>query len=205
MPLPRLPLQDGVDDSKQLSEEQREALYAAITSHPRIEWAVCLKDHTVIDDVNILQATLRAMEGAVAQLATPPDRVLIDGNRMPPALAHNSELIVGGDAKSFAIGAASVLAKVTRDRLMLESACTWLACARHRFCVSDTRRVGPSARGSARTLAAVQLRAAQRIRHAGAHGGHPRARALPDPQTQLPADQGHGGCKESVGGPALYT
>lgn len=79
-----------------------------------------VKEHTLIDEVNILQATLRAMEAAVAGLPVAPERVLIDGNRMPPALAHNGETVVGGDGKSFAIAAASVLAKVTRDRIMVD-------------------------------------------------------------------------------------
>ena len=66
------------------------------------------------------QATMRAMEGAVAGLKRgAPDRVLVDGNRVPPALAHNGEFIIGGDDKSFVIGAASIIAKVTRDRIML--------------------------------------------------------------------------------------
>jgi ribonuclease HII len=86
---------------------------------------VSVQDHTVIDDVNILQATLRAMEAAVKALPQAPDRVLIDGNRMPPGLAGVGETIVGGDGKSFAIGAASIIAKVTRDRLMVAAHAKW--------------------------------------------------------------------------------
>jgi len=110
----------GVNDSKKLDEAQREAVFAALTSHPRVQHSVCVVQRDVIDEVNILEASLRAMEGAVAGLPQPPDRVLVDGNTMPPALAETAELIVGGDAKSFAIAAASVIAKVTRDRLMMQ-------------------------------------------------------------------------------------
>jgi ribonuclease HII len=86
----------------------------------QIEWAACVIEHTVIDDINILQATMRAMEGAVASLPRgAPDRVLVDGNRVPPALSSNGEFLIRGDDKSYAIGAASIIAKVTRDRLML--------------------------------------------------------------------------------------
>lgn len=127
----------GVKDSKLLDHSQREAVYLELVSHPRVEWAVSVQDHTVVDSINILQATLRAMECAVAGLPRAPDRVLIDGNTMPPALAHNGETIVGGDAKSFAIGAASVLAKVTRDRLMVQLHESWPVYnfAKHKVCV----------------------------------------------------------------------
>ena len=85
-----------------------------------MQWSACVIEHTVIDEINILQATMRAMKGAVAGLpGGPPCRVLVDGNRVPPALAANGEAIIRGDDKSFVIGAASIIAKVTRDRLML--------------------------------------------------------------------------------------
>ena len=73
---------DGIGDSKVLSHEQREVLYEALTSHPKVEWAICVLDHTVIDDINILQATMRAMEGAVAGLPNGADRVLVDGPKV---------------------------------------------------------------------------------------------------------------------------
>lgn len=109
----------GVDDSKKLKEAEREALYAVLTTHPAVEWAVCVVPHDQIDRVNILQATFRAMEGAVAGLPTAPNRVLIDGPHAPAGLAAIAETVVGGDGLSFAIGAASIIAKVTRDRLMV--------------------------------------------------------------------------------------
>ena len=79
-------------------------------------------DNVVIDDINILNATYLAMTNAVNNLETKPDFVLIDGNRLPPQLKIPSEAIVKGDSKSMSIAAASILAKVTRDRLMLELA-----------------------------------------------------------------------------------
>lgn len=118
----------GLDDSKKLSEEERERLYEALTSSEDVQWGVCVVDHDEIDRVNILQATMAAMRGAVTHLASKgckADHILIDGNRVPPNLPAPSEAIVGGDGKSTAIAAASVIAKVTRDRIMLEHDKTW--------------------------------------------------------------------------------
>ena len=108
---------DGVQDSKQLSEEEREACFEAITSHPRVTCAWKRIDAAMIDEINILQATMRAMEGAVAGLPTPPSYVLVDGNRVPQGLDCEggipAEAIVKGDGKSAAIAAASIVAKVS--------------------------------------------------------------------------------------------
>ena len=103
------------DDSKKLSSKAREALYDEILTKCRV--GVGIVDAGTIDRVNILQATYRAMEEAVEKLGTKPDQVLVDGNRLPK-LDCRMTAVVDGDAKSFSIACASVIAKVTRDRLM---------------------------------------------------------------------------------------
>lgn len=108
----------GLNDSKKLSEKKREALFDVITREA-IACAVCLVDEKVIDEINILQATFRAMRGAVAGLSVRPDFCLVDGNR-DPGLGIPTETVVKGDARCATIAAASILAKVTRDRFMLE-------------------------------------------------------------------------------------
>ena len=104
----------GLNDSKKLTHKQRERLFDEINAK-----ALCVSvaEASVeeIDQINILQATLLAMQRAVAGLRLPPVKVLIDGNRVP-TLPMLAEAIVGGDAKVAAISAASILAKVTRDR-----------------------------------------------------------------------------------------
>lgn len=106
----------GVNDSKQLSEKQREELFEKIILKA-LAYSVQIIDHFVIDDINILNASLLAMKKAVDELKITPDLILMDGNR-----AFHSEIpvipIVKGDSKSFSIAAASILAKVTRDRFM---------------------------------------------------------------------------------------
>jgi len=106
----------GVNDSKQLTEKQREELYDKIISSA-LAYSVSIVEHEVIDEINILNATMLAMKQAVQDLTIIPDLVLVDGNR-----TFESEIpcipIIKGDAKSFSIAAASILAKVTRDRLM---------------------------------------------------------------------------------------
>ena len=105
-----------VNDSKQLTEKKREELFNKIISKA-LAYSVSIIDHNVIDEVNILNASLLAMKQAVDDLKIKPDLVLVDGNK-----AYHSDIpvipIVKGDAKSFSIAAASILAKVTRDRLM---------------------------------------------------------------------------------------
>lgn len=115
---PRDPI-EGVDDSKKLSEKKREALYDQITRRARA-WAVASASAEEIDQINILQARLLAMRRAVERLNIVPDYALVDGNRDPALPDIPTLLIVRGDGKSASIGAASILAKVTRDRRMLE-------------------------------------------------------------------------------------
>lgn len=108
----------GLNDSKKLTDKKRRELYDIITEQA-LSWSVALVDEKTIDEINILQATFRAMEQAVAGLTVEPGLVLVDGNREPP-LPMKTECVVGGDGKSASIAAASILAKVTRDRLMEE-------------------------------------------------------------------------------------
>ena len=112
---------DGINDSKKLTEKKREALYDIIISEAE---AYCIATASVeeIDTLNILQATYLAMTRAVEGLGIKPDLALIDGNRLPPALPCEGETIVKGDGTSASIAAASILAKVARDRYMLELA-----------------------------------------------------------------------------------
>ena len=109
----------GLNDSKKLTEKKREKLYDIITSSA-IAWAVGEASPEEIDDINILQATFLAMRRAVEQLSTRPDIVLVDGNREPELGGLPVKTIVKGDSLSASIAAASILAKVTRDRFMLE-------------------------------------------------------------------------------------
>ena len=114
------PLQtiDGLDDSKRLDERRREALFPLIRQRA-LAWSVIEIPAAEIDRINILQATLLGMRQAVEQLSVSPGLVLIDGNRLPP-LPCAARAIVGGDGLEPAISAASILAKVTRDRIMRE-------------------------------------------------------------------------------------
>lgn len=108
-----------LNDSKQLTEAQREHYFAWLTARSEIRYAVAAADVAVIDRINILQATHRAMNDALAQLTPPPAHVLVDGLRVK-SLRFPQTPLVQGDARSYSIAAASVLAKVTRDRLMRE-------------------------------------------------------------------------------------
>jgi ribonuclease HII len=113
-----LPIElDGLNDSKQLTVTQREKFFNFITSCGEINFSIAEVDAAQIDDINILQATHRAMNDALAQLN--PQHALVDGR--PVRTMHVPQTaIVKGDARSYSIAAASVLAKVTRDRLMLD-------------------------------------------------------------------------------------
>ena len=109
----------GLNDSKQLTEEQREKYFGMLTSHPNIHFAVAIVDAEMIDRINIRQAAWRAMHQALDHLTPRPQHVLVDGLRIR-WLPYPQTALVQGDARSYTIAAASVLAKVTRDRLMLD-------------------------------------------------------------------------------------
>ena len=108
-----------LNDSKKLTEQKREQLYDEFTSHSGISWAMAVVQPEEIDRLNILQATHEAMRRAVAALVPDPDHALIDGLPVLPFPMPQTAL-VGGDGLSFSIAAASVIAKVTRDRIMVE-------------------------------------------------------------------------------------
>jgi ribonuclease HII len=109
----------GLNDSKQLSAEDRERYFAVLKSDPRVAFGVGIVDVPVIDTINILQATYQAMNDALAQLSPEPAHVLVDGLVAGP-LRLPQTAIIDGDCKSYSIAAASVIAKVTRDRRMVE-------------------------------------------------------------------------------------
>lgn len=108
----------GLNDSKKLSEAKREALYPQIIERA-LAWCVVLIEPDEIDRLNIFQATMTGMSRAVAGLAPAALDALIDGNKLPQDLPCPGRAIVGGDALEPAISAASILAKVSRDRLMM--------------------------------------------------------------------------------------
>ncbi len=114
-----------IDDSKKLVLEDREVAYEAMVASGLVQFAVAEATVEEIDRINILQATFLAMRRALEALAHQPDIVLIDGNQMPPRLACRAETIVDGDAHSYSIAAASIFAKVTRDRYMARLAETF--------------------------------------------------------------------------------
>jgi ribonuclease HII len=108
---------EGLRDSKRMTAAERDA--AAVSIRDRaVAWAVGAASVREIDRVNVLRASVRAMRRALARLAVRPDHVLVDGNPLPD-LGHPHDALVGGDNLSLSIAAASVLAKVTRDRLMV--------------------------------------------------------------------------------------
>jgi ribonuclease HII len=114
-----LPIElEGLNDSKQLTKTQRERFFQFITACGEIEFGIAEIDAAQIDEINILQATHRAMNDALAKLNPLPPHALVDG-RPVRTMRVPQTAIVGGDARSYSIAAASVLAKVTRDRLML--------------------------------------------------------------------------------------
>ena len=110
---------EGLNDSKKLSEKRREALYPLICEQA-LAYGIAFASEQEIDELNILQATFLAMRRAVEQLGQKPDLALVDGNREPDFGGVPVRTIIKGDSRSANIAAASILAKVTRDRFMLE-------------------------------------------------------------------------------------
>ncbi len=110
---------EGLNDSKKLSDKRRRALYEVITEQA-ISYGIAMVDEKVIDEINILQATFLAMRQAVLQLSEKPALALVDGNREPDFGDIPIKTIIKGDSLSANIAAASILAKVTRDRFMEE-------------------------------------------------------------------------------------
>lgn len=110
---------DGLNDSKKLTAKRREALYDVILSQA-VAYGIAMVDEKTIDEINILQATFLAMRQAVEQLSMTPELALVDGNREPDFGSIPVKTIIKGDSLSANIAAASILAKVTRDRFMME-------------------------------------------------------------------------------------
>jgi ribonuclease HII len=139
----------GVNDSKQLQAERRDELYPEILARARAV-GVGIADPGEIDELNIFWATMMASERALLALAQKPEHVLVDG-RLIPELKLPQTKIVGGDRKSFCIAAASIIAKVTRDRMMVEYDAQYpdYGFARHKgYCTADhfaaLERFGPT-------------------------------------------------------------
>ena len=113
-----------LDDSKRLSPGEREVAHAALLRCDGIEIAVAAASVPELGRLNILQASMLAMSRAVFRLAAPPDLVLVDGNRCP-SLSCAARAVIGGDGESLSIAAASIVAKVSRDRLMARLSRRW--------------------------------------------------------------------------------
>lgn len=122
--LPENYLLESLNDSKQLSEGQREKLYCQIIQNPQIIFGVGIVEHNIIDEINILQATMLAMRHALENLNVKPEYILVDGNQSPTT-SFPCECIIDGDARSISIAAASIIAKVTRDHIMLKYDKVW--------------------------------------------------------------------------------
>ncbi len=139
----------GLNDSKQVPAGRREKFYQILVTSSDLAWGLSIVDAEEIDQINILRATHAGMVRALASLTVPPDHVLVDGLNVS-AITIDQTAIVQGDARSYSIAAASILAKVTRDRLMAEYEVQWpgYGFARHKGYptaghLEALRRLGP--------------------------------------------------------------
>lgn len=110
---------EGINDSKKISEKNREILYEKITEEA-IDWAVGIVNQEEIDEINILKATKKALKIAITNLKTKPERLVVDALKQIDTCGIPYTSIIKGDAKVYSISAASIIAKVTRDRIMKE-------------------------------------------------------------------------------------
>ncbi len=117
--LPKDSFIEGVNDSKKVSEKKREKLYEDITNEA-IAWGVGIVDQNEIDEINILNATKKALTMSIQSLKVKPDRILVDALEHIDTCGIPYTSIIKGDAKNYSIAAASIIAKVTRDRIMRE-------------------------------------------------------------------------------------
>lgn len=145
---PRRPIA-GLDDSKRLSERTRERLFPQIIERA-LAWHIVEMHRADIDRLNIFQATMTGMRRALQGLPVAPDYALVDGNRLPGELPCAGQAVIGGDASEACIGAASILAKVHRDRYMvaLHERCPEYGFARHKGYpvpahLAALQRIGP--------------------------------------------------------------
>ncbi len=118
---------DQLDDSKRLSAAARSQIAQALRRSPGVWFALGAASVAEIERLNILQASFLAMRRAIAHLSQAPDALLIDGNKLPPGLPCPAQAVVGGDGRSLSIAAASILAKVARDRAMTALSLRWPA------------------------------------------------------------------------------
>ena len=108
-----------INDSKKLTKKDREDICSKLISNPKVIYAVSIIEHTIIDKINIFQSSLLAMKNAVNKLKVKPDYLLFDG-KFHPQISTPSKAIIKGDSKSISISAASIIAKVTRDKIMID-------------------------------------------------------------------------------------
>ena len=117
--MPKESFIEGINDSKKIAEKKRERLYEEITNEA-IDWSIGIVDQKEIDEINILNATKKALKMAVKGLKIKPDRILVDALEHIDTCGIPYTSIIKGDEKSYAIAAASIVAKVTRDRMLCE-------------------------------------------------------------------------------------